>query len=48
MVSLFLGAGFSKWAANLPVATQLFDFNITPYNQRDTQRLRSIIAYKEA
>ena len=31
MLALFLGAGFSKWAADLPVASQLFDFDIEPW-----------------
>lgn len=26
--ALLLGAGFSKWAANVPVAAELFDFNL--------------------
>jgi hypothetical protein len=25
---MFLGAGFSKWAANIPFAHQLFDYKI--------------------
>lgn len=28
-VALLLGAGFSKWAANVPVAAELFDFNLS-------------------
>lgn len=46
MISLFLGAGFSKWADNLPLAQELFDFNINPYNKRDETRLASFIKYK--
>ncbi len=29
MISIFLGAGFSKWAFDLPLVSQLFDFNIS-------------------
>jgi len=47
MISLFLGAGFSKWAANLPLVGELFDFNISTYNQRDCSRLESITRLKE-
>lgn len=28
-LALFVGAGFSKWAADLPLARDLFDFNLT-------------------
>jgi hypothetical protein len=35
MIALFLGAGFSKWAANLPVANELFDFNIQPWTREN-------------
>lgn len=33
MLSLFLGAGFSKWSVGLPVANQLFDFKISPWTR---------------
>lgn len=36
---LMLGAGFSKWAAGLPVAQCLFDFRITPLNAGEERRL---------
>lgn len=42
MVSLFLGAGFSRWAAGLPVAANLFDFELVPRNLRDEHRLREM------
>lgn len=42
MISLFLGAGFSKWDAQIPVANQLFDFNIKPYGVREIARLELI------
>ncbi len=42
MLSLFLGAGFSKWAAGLPVASELFDFNIQPFGIREPKKLEDI------
>jgi hypothetical protein len=45
---LFLGAGFSKWAVNLPVATQLFDFDIQPWGPRESSKLDVIKSIKGA
>jgi len=45
---LFLGAGFSKWAVNLPVATQLFDFDIKPWGPRESSKLDVIKSVKDA
>jgi hypothetical protein len=42
MLALFLGAGFSKCAADLPVASQLFDFDIEPWGQREDRRLEIV------
>jgi hypothetical protein len=39
MVTLILGAGFSKWAADLPVATELFDFRVEPFGVREERKL---------
>lgn len=39
MRSVFLGAGFSKWAAGLPLANELFDFEIDYLSQTDLRRL---------
>lgn len=39
MLALFLGAGFSRWAAGLPVASQLFDFDIQPWGPRERRKL---------
>jgi hypothetical protein len=47
MFSLFLGAGFSKWAADLPVAGQLFDFAVGPWGIRDEKRLETVKSVKE-
>jgi hypothetical protein len=38
-VSIFLGAGFSKWASNLPVASQLFDYNIIVHGKKEALEL---------
>lgn len=37
--TVLLGAGFSKWAADLPLASQLFDFAIAPHGPREERRL---------
>jgi len=42
MLALFLGAGFSKWAADLPVASQLFDFDIEPWGPREYKKLEIV------
>ena len=46
-VSIFLGAGFSKWAANLPVASQLFDFNIEAQGKKEEQKLELVTQLKK-
>jgi len=45
---LFLGAGFSKWAADLPVASQLFDFDIEPWGLRESKKLEVVKSVKES
>lgn len=47
ILSLFLGAGFSKWAANLPVARELFDFNIEPWGPREQKKLSAVKVLKQ-
>jgi hypothetical protein len=42
MIALFLGAGFSKWAAGLPLASELFDFNIELWGPRGSHYLNDI------
>jgi hypothetical protein len=39
VTALFLGAGFSKWAFNLPLVNQLFDFEIDPKNEAEERKL---------
>lgn len=39
MTALFLGAGFSKWAFELPLVNQLFDFNISTTNNSEQRKL---------
>lgn len=46
MLSLFAGAGFSKWAADLPVASELFDFAIDPLGTREEAKLRLVKGLK--
>ncbi len=46
MLALFLGAGFSKWAADLPVASQLFDFDIEPWGPREYKKLGIVKSLK--
>jgi hypothetical protein len=48
MLSLFLGAGFSKWASNLPLVSNLFDFDIFvrgPREKKKLERVRKLKAY---
>lgn len=42
MLALFLGAGFSKWSANLPLAEELFDFDVEPWGPRDNRKLEIV------
>src|SRR5215210_4297428 len=41
-LAVFLGAGFSKWAAGLPVAAELFDFQLEPFGVREEGKLRLV------
>jgi hypothetical protein len=47
MLALFLGAGFSKWAVNLPIAKDLFDFDIEPWGPREHKKLKIIKSLKD-
>lgn len=47
MFALFLGAGFSKWAADLPVANQLFDFDVEPWGPREARKLEIVKSLKQ-
>lgn len=40
--AFLLGAGFSAWAAGLPVVAQLFDFAIKTFGQREERKLSII------
>ncbi|MGI3026549.1 SIR2 family protein [Vibrio cholerae] len=42
MVTLFLGAGFSKWAFDLPLVNNLFDFDIGTTSDAEERRLELI------
>jgi hypothetical protein len=48
VLALLLGAGFSRWAANLPVASELFDFDIQIWGSREAGRLEIVKSCKEA
>lgn len=39
MLGIWFGAGFSKWALDLPLANQLFDFQIIPFGVREATKL---------
>lgn len=47
MLALFLGAGFSKWATNLPVAKKLFDFDIEPWGPQESKKLKTVKSLKQ-
>ena len=47
MLSLLFGAGFSKWAINLPVGKELFDFTITPW-KTEQKKLKKVKLLKKA
>lgn len=44
---MLVGAGFAKWAVHLPVASQLFDFNIDPWGVREVQKLETVKSLKQ-
>lgn len=39
MIAFLLGAGFSKWAVNLPTANELFDFDFEPWGPQEVTKL---------
>jgi hypothetical protein len=47
-LAILLGAGFSKWAAGLPVAAELFDFQLEPFGPREDDKLRFVRQLKAA
>ncbi|MDO8585639.1 MAG: SIR2 family protein [Armatimonadota bacterium] len=48
MLAIYLGAGFSKWAAGLPVGSELFDFNVEPFGIREQRKLERTTSLKLA
>jgi hypothetical protein len=46
MIGIFLGAGFSKWAADLPLVSQLFDFQVSPFGPRESAKLDLVTKLK--
>jgi hypothetical protein len=47
-LALLLGAGFSKWAAGLPVASELFDFDLEIWGPRDARKFETARSCKES
>jgi hypothetical protein len=47
MLAILLGAGFSKWAADLPLGSHLFDFAIEPFGVRERCRLERLMRLKQ-
>ncbi|MCQ3931078.1 MAG: hypothetical protein DPW16_11525 [Chloroflexi bacterium] len=43
---LFLGAGFSRWAADLPLVRELFDYNISDLWKKDQEKLEVVKSLK--
>lgn len=37
--TVFLGAGFSKWCCDLPLVSQLFDFDVRADNRRESNKI---------
>jgi hypothetical protein len=48
VLALLLGAGFSKWAADLPLGSQLFDFAVRPFGIQEQRRLERVEFLKRA
>ena len=46
MYGLFLGAGFSNWAVNLPTANDLFDFKVNIFNRSDERNIEAVKSLK--
>jgi hypothetical protein len=47
-LAVLLGAGFSKWAAGLPVVAELFDFQVEPFGVKEESRLGLVRQLKAA
>jgi len=47
MIGLLAGAGFSKWAAGLPLAKELFDYNIVPFGPKEEAKLEQVRRLKQ-
>jgi hypothetical protein len=42
MLGAFLGAGFSRWAADLPLASELFDFQVRARGPLESRRFELV------
>jgi hypothetical protein len=47
-LGVLVGAGFAKWAAGLPIASELFDSEIEPFGLRDVQKAQTVRHAREA
>jgi hypothetical protein len=45
-LALFAGAGFSKWAGNLPIVSELFDFGVELFGPRDKRKMEIVRSAK--
>jgi len=44
VVTLVLGAGFSRWARGLPLARELFDWQVEAWDDRENGKLTRLKA----
>jgi hypothetical protein len=47
-LGIFVGAGFAKWAAGLPIASELFNSEIEPFGPSDARRAQTVRLAREA
>ena len=47
-LGVLVGAGFAKWAAGLPIASELFNSEIEPFGHRDAQRAQLVHRARDA
>jgi hypothetical protein len=42
VIALLVGAGFGKWAADLPLTHELFDLAVEPWGFQERRRLMTV------
>jgi hypothetical protein len=47
-LGVLVGAGFAKWAAGLPIASELFISKIEPFGPSDARRAQTVLRAREA